>query len=209
MWGLFAQQPVPPLPATGVKRQSGCTALPSTPISGSLCFRNKTRMLQNTSSCKRALLPLSPPGKTAEQGSPPWHILAGELREGKPSPWAGQKGWGVAASAQLVWPVPNFPQLLPLPQRALGGDRLSPSCDAGPAAPGTMPVFLRWPGQLLAAMVLVLQPAGSRGECRSPACFLCFCGSALLTDQICDDRVSKIQWETFPWLKSLLISCCA
>lgn len=47
-----------------------------------------------------------------------------------------------------------------------------------------MLVFLRHPGQLLALAMLVLQPAGSLGECRSPARFLRFCLSALLADQI-------------------------
>ncbi|XP_009463944.1 PREDICTED: complement receptor type 2-like [Nipponia nippon] len=54
-------------------------------------------------------------------------------------------------------------------QRALGRERLSPSHGAGPAAPCTMRVLLRWLGQLLAVVVLVLQPAGSLGvQCPVP-----------------------------------------
>lgn len=52
--------------------------------------RGEAKMLQRPSSWKRAFLPLSLPRKEAEQTSLPWHLLAGELREGR------SEGLGVA-----------------------------------------------------------------------------------------------------------------
>lgn len=56
-----------------------------------------------------------------------------------------------------------------------------------------MLVFLRCLGQVVALVVLVLQLSGGLGECRSPARLLCFCGSALLEDQIWNNWVGRIQ----------------
>lgn len=184
----------------GVKRQRGCVALPSSPISGSLRFRNEASTLQSGCSCKIALFLLSPLGKKAEQHSLPQHILAGELREGNPRLGQVRRAGGWQHRCGLSGLSPTSHSCFPFPgtlQWALGGERLSPSCGAGLAAPRTMPVFLCWPGQLLAVVVLVLEPPGSLGECRSPVCFLCFCGSTLLTDQIWNDWVSKSQRENF------------
>lgn len=61
-------------------------------------------------------------------------------------------------------------------------------------------------GPLLAAAVLVLQPAGSLGECCTPAHFPCFRGSALLISQMGNNQARKVQRETFLWLEALLIS---
>lgn len=143
------------------------------PIGSSLRFRSEAGVLPSCSSCKIALFPLSPPGTKAKRRSSPQRILAGELGEVR-------RAGGVAASPWLVWPVPNFPQPLSVPQqRVLGGVRLSSSRGRSRAMPG----FLRRPGQLLAVAMLVLQPAGSLGECRSPARFLRFWLSALLAGQ--------------------------
>lgn len=106
--------PTPPAP--GVKRQSECAALPSAPISSSLGFRNETRMLQSNSSCKIALLPLSPPGKKAEQRSLPQHILAGEFREGsthlgqvrRAGGWQCRRGSsGLSPTSHSCFPFPG------------------------------------------------------------------------------------------------------
>lgn len=191
------------------------------PSSGSLRFGHEARVLQSHSSSEIPLFPLSPAGQKAEQCSlsptvhPPWGAQGGQ-----PSPRAGQKGRGVAVSAGLVWPVPNFPRLLPLPRHAAAGSQQgqalacpqcwpNSSCIMLASLLHTMPAFLHGLGQLLAVVVLVLQPAGSLGECHSPAHFLCFCGSSLLADQTRKDQVRKIQREPFLWLQPLLIPFCA
>ena len=166
-------------------------------------LRNGAGMLQSGLSCKMALSLLSLLGKMAEQRSIPWSILTGSsgraaLALGRSAGWGWQRQRGSAGCPQL----PTAASPSPAQRRALGVARLW----AGRSR--AMPATLR-PGRLLAVVVLVLQLAGSLGECRSPAPFLCFCGSALLTDQTRDNRVGEIQQENFLWLKSLLTSFSA
>lgn len=91
--------PTPPAP--GVKRRSEHVALPSAPISTSPHLGTAARTPQGDSSCKPALFPPSPAGKVAEQRFPPRAHPRWRAEGGQPWPWAGPKGWGVAASAWL------------------------------------------------------------------------------------------------------------
>lgn len=106
-----------------------------------------------------------------------------------PSAWLP----GLAPTSYSCFPFPGAPRL---PQRS----RCSPSSSC------TMQALHGLMGPLLAVAVLVLQPAGSLGECCSPAQFQRFHGSALLFSQMGNHQARKVQPETCLWLEALLIS---
>lgn len=118
----------------------------------------------------------------AQQGrgrgaSPAMPIPAGELRA------VSRAGGGVSGVPGLV---PNFPLLLPLPWQALGGEDLSFPVQL-PSR--TMPGLLGL-GQLLAVMILVLQPTGTLGECPPlPSRLLGFLGSAFLSRGLWEELI--------------------
>lgn len=118
------------------------------------------------------------------------------------SPYPEQDRSTTVLSAWLPGLAPTSYSCFPFP----GAPRLPRHSRCSPSSSCTMRALRGLMGPLLAVAVLVLQPAGSLGECRSPAPFQPFHGSALLFSQMGNHQARKVQRETRLWLQALLIS---